>query len=70
MNEPTDINDNDQTDDENLSSLYERASTEQPTKSVDETILARAKSEIKQTSESSSYYPGWTQSFSIAAVLV
>lgn len=70
MSEPTDINDNDPTDDENLSSLYERASTEQPSKSADETILARAKNETEQSSRSLSYYPGWTQSFSIAAVLV
>jgi hypothetical protein len=70
VNEPTDINDNDPTDDENLSSLYERTSTEQPSKLVDETILAKAKSEIKQLSKSSSYYPGWTQSFSVAAVIV
>ena len=70
MNEPTDINDNDQTDDENLSSLYGRASTEQPSKSVDDAVLARAQDELEQSSEQSSYFPGWAQSLSIAAVVV
>lgn len=70
MSQPTDNNDNDPTDDKRLSSLYDRASTEQPSKTVDDAILAKAQHAVKQSSGSSSYFPGWTQSLSIAAVLV
>lgn len=70
MSDPTDINDNDPTDDKNLSSLYHRASTEQPSKEVDDAILAKAQHAVEQSSGSSGYFPGWEQSFSIAAVLV
>ena len=70
MNEPTDINENDSYDDENLSSLYRRTSTEQPSKSVDTAILAKARKELENTTSNSQYYPGWSQSLSVAAVLV
>jgi hypothetical protein len=70
VSEPTDINDNDPTDDKNLSALYDRASTEQPSKSVDAAITAKAKHYLGKTPRTSSYLPEWKQTFSIAAVLV
>jgi hypothetical protein len=70
VSDPTDINDNDPTDDENLSSLYGRAGTEQPSKSVDDAVLAKAQDELEQSSKQLNYFPGWAQSFSVAAVIV
>ena len=68
MSDPTDINENDPADDERLSALYDRASTEQPSKSVDAAILKKA--QANQPSKQLSYFPGWRQSFSVAAVLI
>jgi hypothetical protein len=69
MSEPTDQNQSDPMDDKELSVLYARGSTEQPSGDLDQAILGKARMATGQQ-PAKSKNSSWSQAISMAAVLV
>ena len=70
MSEPTDPNPSDPSDDKAVSSLYARGSTEQPSDTLDQAILDKARKATARQSARVHRFSGWPGAASIAAVLV
>ena len=69
MNEPTDPKQSD-SDDKDLSSLYARGSTEQPSDALDKAILEKARKATARHAARTHRFSGWPRAVSAAAVLV
>jgi len=74
MSDPTDKNPSDppsdSKDDKDLSSLYARGSTEQPSDALDQAILEKARKATARHSARPHRFSGWPRAVSMAAVLV
>lgn len=70
MSEPTDQNNADPMDDKDLSALYARGSTEQPSAALDQAILNKARQVASQQASKTKDRSSWSQAFSVAAVLM
>lgn len=70
MSEPTDQNPSEPMDDKDLSALYARGSSEQPSSVLDNAILDKARQATSKQASKTKDLSRWSNAVSIAAVLV